>query len=251
MTIMSIAACILHWNCANTTCTRWIHISIWQFECNAVEPTTWPMLSALSVPMPNFKNTLQSRVVNAKTIALKMKCMHTHTHIVHSRVSIYDSNLVFVLSTFEGDAQHNRIIPYYSSTMFCFSNRPILAVVYPLTCSPRNHRITYIVHHVYPFHVCVRAWVRSVFPPKLNRNWTIVQMQSKCEIENGLMRDIKFNIDTLCAWACASFCHLAFIAMHVSQLLPRWFKHISSHGLVWICAIPWIMAAKRELTSNS
>lgn len=118
--------------------------------------------------------------------------------------------------------QHNRIISYYLNAMFCFSNRPILA-----SRIIRARTSAYMFTERKPsYHVnrtscisasCVRACVRSVFPPKPNWNWTIVQMQSKCEIENGLMRDIKFNIDTLCA--CASFCHLAFIAMHVSQLV--------------------------------
>lgn len=36
-------------NVQNTTTHRMIHISIWQFECNAVEPTTWPTRSVLSV----------------------------------------------------------------------------------------------------------------------------------------------------------------------------------------------------------
>lgn len=139
-----------------------------------------------------------------------MKCMHT------SYLRVYDIwfqfGICFLL--FSREHTHNRIISHYLNIVFCFSNRPIRSHTRThahahmhtfLRWKTRKpfEELSYHVHTVYPFHVCVRCMFFSS-PKKPNWNRTIVQMQLKCEIENGLMRDIEFNIDTSCACVCMS-----------------------------------------------
>lgn len=186
MTIMSIAACILHWRCANTAHTHaqnsYFNLVVWVW-CGWTDNMTHAFCCAQRFNY-HFKHTTDAFCKCKSNCSENEMYAYLHTRYTSYTIPIWCLFCPFQKATHH-TAQSNHFVLYLNA-MFCFSHRPILTDAHHTQTYTRLHvrrekTITSIVHRTSCISV---SCLRACDPFSIETEWRLDNCANAIEMRN-------------------------------------------------------------------